>query len=488
MEVVEGQILAGKYRIERVLGRGGMGLVVAAMHLQLGELVALKFLLPEAISNPEALARFDREARAAVRIKSEHVARVSDVGVLDNGAPYMVMEYLQGLDLSVWLAQRGVLPPEQAVEFVLQACEAIAEAHALGIVHRDLKPANLFVIERPDGGLSVKVLDFGISKTTGPSSYGAAMTRTSAVLGSPLYMAPEQMQSAKDVDSRADIWALGVLLYELVSGRTPFPGETMAELVLKVVTAPPVALRAVCAHVPAGLEAAVHKCLQKDRAARFPTVAELAAALFEFAPRQSKYSVERIGRVQQRAGMSLTTTQLPHLPVPSRSSIPDRHTMASWGKTNPPPNQRRRRLLIALGLIAVPAVAVGAFSLARWRAHSAALAESAVPLSAAAVAPRTAEALAIAQPVPVVKPAASFVVESSPSASSAISAANLARLEGAPPASSVRSALPAQGKGSQLPKPRASATSAVASAAPLPTPATVTSKPTPKNPLQMTIQ
>src|SRR6185295_3411573 len=163
-EVHEGQILAGKFRIERVLGQGGMGIVVAATHLQLDERVALKFLLPEALSNPEAVERFTREARAAVKIKSEHVARVSDVGMLETGAPYMVMEYLEGEDLGHWVSQRGALPTTQAVEFVLQAAEAIAEAHALGIVHRDIKPANLFCVRRADGLLSVKVLDFGISK------------------------------------------------------------------------------------------------------------------------------------------------------------------------------------------------------------------------------------------------------------------------------------------------------------------------------------
>src|SRR5271168_2704525 len=141
--VEPGQILAGKYRIDQVLGVGGMGVVVAAHHIQLDERVALKFLLPEALHNPESVARFAREARAAVKIKSEHVARVTDVGQLENGAPYMVMEYLEGSDLATWLQDRGRLPVDQAVDFVLQASEALADAHALGIVHRDLKPANL---------------------------------------------------------------------------------------------------------------------------------------------------------------------------------------------------------------------------------------------------------------------------------------------------------------------------------------------------------
>src|ERR1700722_2893905 len=191
--VEPGEGLAGKYRIERVLGAGGMGGVVAAHHIQLDQRVALKFLVPEALLNPGSIARCAREARAAVKIKSEHVARVSDVGQLENGAPYMVMEYLEGLDLSTWLRDRGALPVEQAVDFVLQAGEAIADAHALGIVHRDLKPANLFCVRRSDGQLTIKVLDFGISKLTTGGALVPDMTRTSAMMGSPYYMSPEQM-------------------------------------------------------------------------------------------------------------------------------------------------------------------------------------------------------------------------------------------------------------------------------------------------------
>jgi len=190
-----GDVLVGKYRVERVLGAGGMGVVVAAHHIQLDEKVALKFLLPEALQNHEAIGRFVREARAAVKIKGEHVARVSDVGQLENGAPYIVMEYLDGIDLAAWLKQRGALPTELAVDFVLQTCEAIAEAHLLGIVHRDLKPANLFCVQRADGQLIIKVLDFGISKVTTPGAVGHEMTRTNAMVGSPYYMSPEQMQS-----------------------------------------------------------------------------------------------------------------------------------------------------------------------------------------------------------------------------------------------------------------------------------------------------
>ncbi|MEI9949592.1 MAG: serine/threonine-protein kinase [Pseudomonadota bacterium] len=203
--------------------------------------MALKFLLPDALGNPEAVERFAREARAAVKIKSEHVARVSDVGTLENGSPYMVMEYLHGEDLAAWVRRSGAMAVPEAIEFLLQAGEAIAEAHALGIVHRDLKPANLFVTRRVDGSACIKVLDFGISKLTVPGAPDMGMTRTSAVMGSPLYMSPEQMSSSRNVDMRSDIWALGVILYEILTGRVPFEAETMPQLcgmILQDPTAP----------------------------------------------------------------------------------------------------------------------------------------------------------------------------------------------------------------------------------------------------------
>src|SRR5450432_3197834 len=244
-----------------------MGVVVRAHHLQLDQRVAIKFMLREALANPEAVARFAREARAAVRIKSEHVARVSDVGTLENGAPYLVMEYLEGSDLSAWVERDGAMPIEQATEFVLQACEAIAEAHALGIVHRDLKPANLFVVRRADGLWSIKVLDFGISKVSshGASGADAHLTRTAAVMGSPLYMPPEQMASSKSVDARADIWALGIILYELLTGKAPFVGDTLPEVCVKIATEPPPALRSFRPELPPALEAVILRCLEKDR-------------------------------------------------------------------------------------------------------------------------------------------------------------------------------------------------------------------------------
>jgi serine/threonine-protein kinase len=301
-----GDVLGGKFRVQRVLGTGGMGVIVAAFHLQLEQEVALKFLLADAAKQPEVVARFAREARAAAKIQSEHVARVLDVGTLETGAPYMVMEYLEGEDLDGVLKREGRLALVDTVSWMLQACEAIAEAHAMGIIHRDLKPANLFLAERSDGSRSVKVLDFGISKVSMEGQVAdASLTRTSAVMGSPMYMSPEQLRSSRDVDARADIWALGITLYELICGKGPFSSGTVPEVcaaILKEAPQPPRELRD---DLPPGLEAVILRCLEKDVAKRYANVAELALALLSFAPPGSEVSIERISRVLQKGARAL---------------------------------------------------------------------------------------------------------------------------------------------------------------------------------------
>jgi len=290
-----GDVVAGKYRVDRVLGEGGMGIVVAATHEHLDQRVALKFLLPAMAANPEIVQRFVREARAAVKIHSEHVARVLDVGTHE-GSPFMVMEYLEGGDLAQVLAERGELPLGDAVGYLLQACEAIAEAHALGIVHRDIKPANLFLARRTSGKPSIKVLDFGISKSaaTGPE---AIATHTSALMGSPSYMSPEQLVSAASVDFRADIWALGVVLYEMLTRQLPFTAQSMPELVGTILQTTPASIASLRQGVPVGIQAVVDRCLQKVPVQRFANVAELARALLPFGPSRSEDSVERIEHV-----------------------------------------------------------------------------------------------------------------------------------------------------------------------------------------------
>ncbi|WP_437595904.1 serine/threonine-protein kinase [Sorangium sp. So ce590] len=298
--VSEGDVLAEKYQVERVLGEGGMGVVVAARHLLLGERVAIKFLLPQALSRPELVARFLREGQAAARIRSEHVTRVYDVGKLAGGEPYLVMEYLEGIDLKALLRDRGPLPVELACDYLLQACEALAEAHALGIIHRDLKPGNLFLSQRADGSPLIKVIDFGISKmalaaeTTAPEV--SDMTQTSTMLGSPLYMAPEQMVSSKTVDARADVWSMGAILVQLLTGATPFHGESVMEIYDRILEGPP-PLRGLRADVPERLEWAVHRCLQRNPAERFGNIAALAAELARFAPPHAQHLAERAARV-----------------------------------------------------------------------------------------------------------------------------------------------------------------------------------------------
>lgn len=287
-----GAVIAGKYRVDHLLGAGGMGAVVAATQLELEHRVAIKFVRPEALNNPESVERFLREARAAVRLRSEHVARVYDVGRLDTGEPFMVMEFLEGSDLGRMLATRGAPTMAESVEYVVQACEALVEAHACGIIHRDLKPQNLFVTRRMNGSPLVKLLDFGISKAMGPAGIGQlSLTSSTVVLGSPLYMSPETMRSARNADVRSDVWALGVILYQLLCGRVPFDAETVTELCLKVVNDPVPPIRGLHEEVPNELAALVARCLEKDPAKRFQSVAELAASLEPWAASAHRGSI-----------------------------------------------------------------------------------------------------------------------------------------------------------------------------------------------------
>jgi eukaryotic-like serine/threonine-protein kinase len=298
--VKTGDVLAGKFRVEKVLGEGGMGVVVAARNLHIDQRVAIKFLRASAVGQRDLKERFAREARAATRLKNEHVARVLDVGAMEDGAPYIVMEHLDGCDLAVLLRQRGRLPVAEAVDYVLQACEAIAEAHAAGIIHRDLKPGNLFVTTGSDGLALVKLLDFGISKVGrgADGTQGSALTSTTELLGSPLYMSPEQLQSTRDVGVATDIWGLGVVLYELVAGAPPFAAESMPQLCAQIMIMPHAPLAEVAPDVHEGLRAIVDQCLEKEAPKRFRSVVELAHALAAFTPDGARRSssIRRIAR------------------------------------------------------------------------------------------------------------------------------------------------------------------------------------------------
>jgi serine/threonine-protein kinase len=283
-ELSEGQILADKYRVERVLGSGGMGVVLAATHVQLEQRVAIKVLKRDFAESEAIAERFRREARAACKIRSPHGARVLDVGTTDDGLPYMVMEFLHGHDLSAELEHKGQLSISEAASYVLQAGDAICDAHDESIIHRDIKPANLFLTER-GGFRNVKVLDFGISKSLHESAPGvAALTHTQALVGSPMYMSPEQLDSPRTVDARTDIWSLGVVLYELVTGSPPFLADGIAGLIKRIVADAPPPLSDFGVDAPPEFEEIILRCLAKDREDRYATVRELMAALAPFAP------------------------------------------------------------------------------------------------------------------------------------------------------------------------------------------------------------
>ncbi len=469
-----GTILADKYRIERVLGRGGMGVVAAAYHIQLEQRVAIKLMLPEAMTSPDAVSRFVREARAAARISSEHVARVFDVGSLASGAPYIAMEFLEGADIGELLVRLGRLPAPDTVEFVLQACEALAEAHAAGIVHRDLKPGNLYLANRVDGQRLIKVLDFGISKMTSGSgsSPGGPMTHTSALMGSPLYMSPEQLNSSKNVDARSDIWSLGVVMFEMLSGTQPFQGETLPQvcMAIMIADAPPLTTPG----VPPLLAAVIARCLQKQPEARYQSVAQLAQALAPLASARGQQSVERISRV---LGSALTGSNpaLPYAGAASHTSpalsAPQPGTYAAWGETkSPQPKPRSKAPLFAVLALLLAGIAGSGVLVAKHFAGASASA-SAKPAEAAATSKS-----AVAEPVvtvtpSVTPPAAPTVVAVPPSA--APSAAPV--LPVASPANPKTNSNPAPHAVVAAPKakaaPHAAAATPAASPAPEPAPA-----------------
>jgi serine/threonine-protein kinase len=287
---VTGHVIGGKYEVVRQLGEGGMGAVYEARHLGTGRRVAVKVIGAQALAiGAEAVQRFDREARASGAIDSEHVVQVLDSGIDDaTQNPYMVMELLSGEDLQQLLRRTGPLSPDAALRVIAQACIGLHKAHLAGIVHRDLKSANLFLGRRDQGGVIVKLLDFGIAKVRADqfaASGDHGLTRTGAMLGSPLYMSPEQAKGSKDIDHRSDIWSLGVVLYEALTGAAPNANlQTIGELIIAICSEPPRPIQEVAPWVPANVAAIVHTALSADPAARYASAADMQAAIVALLP------------------------------------------------------------------------------------------------------------------------------------------------------------------------------------------------------------
>ena len=324
----KGELVGGKYRVEGTAGVGGMGVVLCARHEALGHQVAIKFLASEEDNSNAAVERFLREGRIVASLQSDHVVRIYDVGRLDSGIPYMVMELLRGRDLGEYIATEGAVVFEQAVDWLLQAIHAIAEAHECGIVHRDLKPSNLYLTQRSDGSDCVKVLDFGISKRIAvqdPAHAAHNLTSTRQIVGSPAYMSPEQVRNARDVDHRVDIWALGMTLYELLAGRTAFDAETFPAVCAAIVTEPPPSLRKFVPDIPQGLENVVMRCLEKDPARRFASVTALANELRPHASRAVQSASRR--RQQSFTSEAAISGANPSTLVSSRTPDPAGHNL-----------------------------------------------------------------------------------------------------------------------------------------------------------------
>lgn len=438
-----GEVIGDRYVVERVLAEGGVGVVVAAKHLELEETVAIKFLKPEFARSPDIIGRFAREAKAAAKIKSEHSVRVIDVGVTIERGPYIVMEYLDGHDLEMVIEKTGRASVERAVEILLQMCDALAEAHSYGIVHRDIKPANIFLVKRDHDMPSIKILDFGISKATlAGNVFGGAisMVKTQSLLGSPLYMSPEQLRGDPDAGVASDIWSVGTVLYELLTGQCPFNGSTIPEVCASVLERNPPRI-ASFAVVPPALEAIVEKCMSKDAAARYGSVAELAIALAPFGPKRARMCVERAVAVSKASGIVPAHVRTPDSVAPPPMSTPP--SVGSFGppapfvsgSTLPPPHSERAEAELSnarnlgrpsnamwLGLgMGIPLILVGG-ALVLWRELSA---KPAVSVSSERPVPaKVAEPAIVVQsaPHPSVEPQPSVTLRATPSTNTKIEA------------------------------------------------------------------
>lgn len=351
--------------MEGVLGRGGMGVVLKARHIRLDEPVAIKVLHPALARDQAMAARMLREARAALRLSSEHIVRAMDVDTLENGVPYLVLEYLNGQDVKALLGERGGgLPMEEAVSIALQACRALVEAHALGVIHRDLKPGNLFIVVRPDGRRIVKLLDFGISKVN--SGREAPITRNGDILGSPAYMSPEQVRG-EELDGRSDIFAMGVALYEMLTGVSPFQAKGFAQTCNRVLKDEPVSLAKLRPDLPAGLVGVVERCLKKNREARFNDAESLADALSPFGPLSGRAASQMSLPESQKQAVFNPPSLIPP-PSATGAQLPDSQIFSLTSAVDHPAVSAVRRAPVSRTFLwmAVVALLVGGVAAALW--------------------------------------------------------------------------------------------------------------------------
>jgi serine/threonine protein kinase len=402
-----GDMVDGRYRIEAYLGGGGMASVYRATHIVLEQPVAIKVICSLIREVPGMAQRFLREARAATQLKSEHIARVSDVGSMPDGAPFMVMEYLDGRDLDALVESAVELPLEEAVDYVLQACEALAEVHGLGIVHRDLKPANLFLTNGADGLPCLKLIDFGISRTDSPLSPKdvIGLTAPGTAMGSPRYMSPEQMESATKADCRSDIYGIGAVLYELLTKKAPHEGETFLEIYAAATLGPPVAPSMLRGGIPHALDEVILRCLAIDPNDRYADTADLAAALAPFGPEGSLARADAIVRILESARSRTRDAGTSDEGTGRREDSGSSSKVRRRGAVSAYNLRRRRiaRVAIVTAVLAVVALAFGGRSLyTRGQASGIASAEALTP-PALVVAPvmtpaATATALVVTDP------------------------------------------------------------------------------------------
>jgi len=358
-----GDLVDGKYRIVRLLGEGGMGAVYEGENTRIHRRVAIKVLHAGVAANGDAVARFEREAQAAGRIGSEHIVEVLDLGQLVDGERYMVMEFMDGESLSSRIQKSGRLTAAQVYPIAVQMLEGLGAAHSAGIIHRDLKPDNVYLVRSKKGQTDfVKLLDFGISKF---SALGGefSMTRTGAVMGTPYYMAPEQAKGAKDIDTRVDIYAAGVILYEAVSGQVPFNADTFNELIFKIVLESPPPVEQVAPGLDAGFAAIVSKAMARDLNERFASCADFLAALNAWA-QSGQAQASSAQHPGQAAAFGATPTAA--APRPVAATTMDVGTKAAWSNTQgdaalaPAPPKQKTGLFVAIGAALVLLLGGGA--------------------------------------------------------------------------------------------------------------------------------